>query len=293
MKFTRRTLLQGAIGAAGVTAVGGLSAGPAAATTPSGGVATTLRRTFLRGAPGVGGFAPLALGGGEPYLLRRDLAQATIRRRGGRRVVASFAQLTDIHVMDVQSPARFEFFDAYGSLPFPGLSDFTSACRPQELLSAQVGRRWCSSCAPCAEARRRATRSSSRWSPATTPTTASTTSCAGISTCSMAPRCGRTQAITRATKASWTTCRRIPTTGIRPPASARRRRSSGSRRSPACLTRHDGSSVPPGSACRGTRPTGTTTGWCRATCPGRHCSRSSPPVLSSSPAFRPRSWRRT
>ncbi len=41
--------------------------------------------------------------------------------------------------MDVQSPARFEFFDPYGSLPFPGLSDFTSAYRPQELLSIQVG----------------------------------------------------------------------------------------------------------------------------------------------------------
>jgi len=30
--------------------------------------------------------------------------------------------VTDIHVMDVQSPARFEFFDSYGSLPIPGLS---------------------------------------------------------------------------------------------------------------------------------------------------------------------------
>jgi metallophosphoesterase (TIGR03767 family) len=94
---------------------------------------------MVRGAPGAGGYAPITLGAGEPYLLRRDLARTTIRRRGGRRVVASFAQLTDIHVMDVQSPARFEFFDAYGSLPFPGLSDFTSAYRPQELLSAQVG----------------------------------------------------------------------------------------------------------------------------------------------------------
>jgi hypothetical protein len=39
--------------------------------------------------------------------------------------------------MDVQSPARFEFLDAYGSVPF--LSDFASAYRPQEILSAQVG----------------------------------------------------------------------------------------------------------------------------------------------------------
>jgi hypothetical protein len=39
--------------------------------------------------------------------------------------------------MDVQSPGRFEFFDAYGGLP--GLSAFASAYRSQELLSAQVG----------------------------------------------------------------------------------------------------------------------------------------------------------
>ena len=53
-------------------------------------------------------------------------------------MLAAFTQLTDIHVVDVQSPCRFEFFDAYGSLPIPGLSDFQSAYRPQELLSAQV-----------------------------------------------------------------------------------------------------------------------------------------------------------
>lgn len=139
MKLTRRTLLQGAIGAAGVTAAGGLSAGPVAASAPSGGAATTLRRTLVRGRPGAGGYAPIRHAAGEPYLLRRDLAGTTFRRRGNRRVVASFAQLTDIHVMDVQSPARFEFFDAYGSVPVPGLSDFKSAYRPQELLSAQVG----------------------------------------------------------------------------------------------------------------------------------------------------------
>jgi metallophosphoesterase (TIGR03767 family) len=39
--------------------------------------------------------------------------------------------------MDVQSTARVEFFDPYGGIP--GLSDFASAYRPQELLSAQVG----------------------------------------------------------------------------------------------------------------------------------------------------------
>lgn len=139
MKFTRRTLLKGAAGAAGIVAVDGFSAGPVAAASLSGRAATTLRRTLVRGAPGAGGYTPITLAAGEPYLLRQDLGPAAIRPLGTRRVVASFAQLTDIHAMDVQSPARFEFFDAYGSLPFPGLSDFTSAYRPQELLSVQVG----------------------------------------------------------------------------------------------------------------------------------------------------------
>jgi len=139
MKFTRRTLLKGAAGAAGVIAVEGISAGPVAAAGPLGAAATTLAGTLLRGTPRAGGYSLLTPADGEPYLLRRDLAPTTIRSGGSRRVVASFAQLTDIHVMDVQSTARFEFFDAYGSLPFPGLSDFASAYRPQELLSAQVG----------------------------------------------------------------------------------------------------------------------------------------------------------
>src|SRR5205814_168860 len=72
-----------------------------------------------------------------PYLLRGELAGVSSHRRTAGRVIACFEQLTDVHVMDVQSPARVEFFDPYGSIP--GLSDFKSAHRPQELLSAQVG----------------------------------------------------------------------------------------------------------------------------------------------------------
>jgi len=146
MELSRRTLLKGALGAAGVAGVGGLTTGSASAASAAStaeriAAGTTLARTFVRGVPGAGGYAPITVGPGEPYLLRGDLAARATRRSATvtGRVVASFAQLTDTHVMDVQSPARFEFFDAYGSLPFPGLSDFTSAYRPQELLSAQVG----------------------------------------------------------------------------------------------------------------------------------------------------------
>jgi metallophosphoesterase (TIGR03767 family) len=138
VELSRRTLLKGALGAAGVAGVGGLSVGPADAGQPFG-AGTTLARTLVRGTPGAGGYAPITTAPGEPYLVRSDLGTAaTLHHRRGN-VLASFVQLTDIHVMDVQSPARFEFFDPYGSLPIPGLSDFTSAYRPQELLSAQVG----------------------------------------------------------------------------------------------------------------------------------------------------------
>ena len=93
----------------------------------------------MRGPAGAGGYAPLTYAEGEPYLVRGELAGLTMsraaeRRLRGRKVLASFAQLTDIHVMDVQSPLRFEYFDVYGGF----VPDFTSAYRPQELFSAQV-----------------------------------------------------------------------------------------------------------------------------------------------------------
>jgi hypothetical protein len=79
----------------------------------------------------------LTAAAGEPFLFRGELAGLTSRAATGRRVLACFAHLTDIHLTDVQSPARFEFLDTYGSIPL--LSDLASAYRPQELLSTQVG----------------------------------------------------------------------------------------------------------------------------------------------------------
>jgi metallophosphoesterase (TIGR03767 family) len=128
-------MLKGALGAAaGLTLA---DAGPAFALPGPSGDGTTLERTIVRGTPGAGGYAPLTTAAGEPFLFRGELAGVGTHAAGDRRVLTCFAQLTDVHVTDVQSPGRFEFFDAYGSLP--GLSDFTSAYRPQELLSAQVG----------------------------------------------------------------------------------------------------------------------------------------------------------
>ena len=68
---------------------------------------------------------------GEDYVVRDDLGQALPGREDRRVERLTFAQLTDLHVVDEESPARVEFLDKLG----PPL---TSAYRPQEGLSPQV-----------------------------------------------------------------------------------------------------------------------------------------------------------
>ncbi len=145
MELSRRDALRvGALGAA-AAATGALGGGTAYADPRRPHAEhTTLDRTLLLGPPGAGGYRPIVGGPGEPHLVRDELLLTPARRGGGRRgrgrALLAFGQLTDIHAMDTQSPARVEFLDRYNDpdSPFAGLLPFESSYRAHEFLSAQI-----------------------------------------------------------------------------------------------------------------------------------------------------------
>lgn len=122
--------------AAGAAAAGALAAGTAASgvvraepgalagANPAG---TTLAQVAVPGRARTGGYRKLTQGPGWPLFVRQELAAAKPGRDGKRRALASFVQMTDIHITDVQSPARFEYVH-----PIQG-----PAYRPQEALGTQ------------------------------------------------------------------------------------------------------------------------------------------------------------
>jgi hypothetical protein len=102
---------------------------------------TTVMSTLPLGPAGAGGYRPIVVGPGEPYLRRLDLVPAPPAAAPNRRPVLALVHLTDLHVVDAQSPARVEYLDRYcdpGSL-FSGFNRVSGSYRPQEMLSVQVG----------------------------------------------------------------------------------------------------------------------------------------------------------
>lgn len=126
---SRRSFLRTTAATAGAVAIGGSFAGhvhanPSATANTAG---TTLAEVAAPGRARKGGYRALVAGRGWPLFVRQELATAASGRETKRTAVASFVQLTDIHVTDVQSPARFEYVHQIQSEAF----------RPQEALGTQ------------------------------------------------------------------------------------------------------------------------------------------------------------
>jgi metallophosphoesterase (TIGR03767 family) len=74
---------------------------------------------------------------GEPHQVRHDLAGSPAEQRVHvGEVLACFAHLTDLHVTDVQSPARFEFINR--EYADPRFRELLPMHRPQEALNAHA-----------------------------------------------------------------------------------------------------------------------------------------------------------
>lgn len=101
---------------------------------------TTLDATVLRSPAELraGGYRLLVSGPGEAHVVRTDLGAPAAAGRAATRVgLVSFLQLTDIHLVDAQSPARVEFLDRYTDAPTQQ-TPFDAAWRPQEPLSLHL-----------------------------------------------------------------------------------------------------------------------------------------------------------
>jgi metallophosphoesterase (TIGR03767 family) len=142
MDLTRRSLLKSALVLGGVSAVshemvfGSLAAEAVAAGR------TTANATFRPGAPNAQGYRKVVTAPADPRVVRTDLGVAAGSARAkARSGLLAFAQLSDVHVVDHQSPARVEWTDRYDDPNAGGVVPgiFASAYRPQEMLSAQVG----------------------------------------------------------------------------------------------------------------------------------------------------------
>ena len=96
----------------------------------------TLERRIVRGQAQEGGYRRLSVVGGKPRQVRTELVKSG-RPQGERRPLLAFAHLSDLHVMDHQSPGRVELLDRYADpdSPIRGRVGMVGSYRPQELFT--------------------------------------------------------------------------------------------------------------------------------------------------------------
>lgn len=143
MEISRRNLIRNAIAAGGLAAAATTLPGvlrSAAAADPAPGAPATLGQTFAHGPAGAHGYRTVITASGEPHQARTALGVLSDAGRATRRQgLISFVQLSDIHVVDAQSPLRLEWTDRLDDpSPLPSTGLFTSSYRPQEMLTGHV-----------------------------------------------------------------------------------------------------------------------------------------------------------
>lgn len=145
MSLTRRRMLMATAVSVVTAAVapGGLAGLAAAAprtTAADGSVPglSTLDRTLLRGPDLGSGYRGIVAGPGEPHLVRKDLANVTAPTV--TRSLIAFAQMSDLHIVDDQSPLRVECLDRLADHGPPHYNSYPteSAYRAHEFLSTQT-----------------------------------------------------------------------------------------------------------------------------------------------------------
>ena len=138
---SRRAVLGAGLAGGVAVGAGGLDPALAAPGDPVDGRGTTVERTLIKGAKGKHGYRKIIVGPGEPHLLRDDLMKH-VRRPGParRRPIVALGQLTDMHLLDAQSPARVEFLDRLNDKdsPYASVLPFQGAYRAQDMLTTQV-----------------------------------------------------------------------------------------------------------------------------------------------------------
>src|SRR4051794_20470763 len=103
--------------------------------------AATSRQTVVPGGANDGGYRTLIVRAGEPYTVRSmGVSNTPVMDRA----LAAFAHMSDLHIVDDQSPLRVEFLDRLADGHAPGY-DTASAYRPHEVLSTHLTDAMCRS----------------------------------------------------------------------------------------------------------------------------------------------------
>ena len=142
MEISRRALIRDAVAAGGLAAAATALPGVLRSSAHAAPADTaTLARTYAAGPAGAQGYRSVIAASGEAHVPRAGLGAAAGGGRAAARTgLLSFVQLSDVHIIDAQSPLRLEWTDRLDDpSPLPlGLGLFTSSYRAHEMLSGQI-----------------------------------------------------------------------------------------------------------------------------------------------------------